>query len=179
MRWAALAALAVLVVGGLALAEDGSVPWPSEEDSPEPEQPMIIAIFPFGCRAQTDWPHLSGHVLGTINVTARTECPQPVPQIYVETQLYRCSLLAIGRFCLGGWVPHGIKGIDIRFYATLAKANSAGPCVDGHYRAWSYHWIIGPDGKRYITWSSSPTIRIACPHLLHHNFNMSSQIAML
>jgi len=28
MRWAALAALAVLAVGGLALAEDGSVEWP-------------------------------------------------------------------------------------------------------------------------------------------------------
>jgi hypothetical protein len=28
MRWAALAALAVLAMGGLALAEDGSVEWP-------------------------------------------------------------------------------------------------------------------------------------------------------
>jgi len=106
MRWVVVVALAVMLMGSLTWAEDGSVSWPPEESlhfedilQILDEEPTMLRILPFGCRVQTHYPHLSRHVPGKINVIATVECELIIPQLYIETQLYRCRF-AIGNFCL-------------------------------------------------------------------------------
>jgi len=76
---------------------------------------------PYGCYGQTDRPHKSTHVPGTINVVARTSCAVPVNEICVKTRLYRWK--CFGPFCW--WSAVGNLGTDLRFGSSLARANSA------------------------------------------------------
>src|SRR4051794_21715336 len=46
-----------------------------------------LALAAAGCYGQTDQPHPSTHVPGTVNVQARTVCPGFA--VYVSTALYR------------------------------------------------------------------------------------------
>lgn len=100
-----------------------------------------------GCYGQTDSPHASGHVYGTVNVVARTVCPTTD---YVSTELYRSRWW--------GWESLG-SGANTR-YGT-ATTNAAGPCATGDiytYLGDSYHEGSGA-GYAY----TSNQNRFTCP----------------
>lgn len=99
--------------------------------------PNALAPNPIGCYGQTDAPHNSSHVTGTINVVARTVCPGiNVTTIHVDTILYRfngATYVAVGPFS-----PNTASG------ASSVSTNSAttGECVPGTYQGASNHYVI-------------------------------------
>jgi hypothetical protein len=100
-----------------------------------------------GCYGQTDQPHPSGHVAGTVNVVARTVCPS---DDYVAVDQYRSRWY--------GWQGWG-SGSDTGYGS--ASANAAGGCSAGHtytYLAESYHEAAGY-GYAY----TSNSRRFTCP----------------
>lgn len=112
---------------------------------------------PYGCFGQTDSPHKSSHVAGSVNVVARTTCAVPVPEIVVGTILEKQTCVV---FCW--WSAVGGSGLDRRYNTSWAKTNSAAtPCVSGKYRGNSFHIVRGADGKIYET-VTSKTATITC-----------------
>src|SRR3982751_562695 len=55
--------------------------------------PAVAAdqVFSEYCELIVNHPHASGHVSGTINVTAVIKCPIPMTSIYIDTELQRFS----------------------------------------------------------------------------------------
>ena len=102
---------------------------------------------PYGCIGQTDNPHRSTHTGGvTFNVIAWTECDVSLPEIYVNTQLYKrdCGW----PWC--GWSVYGDPNPKTDYDKQYLETNSAGaPCVNGEYKGTSSHYIIGADGNFY------------------------------
>jgi hypothetical protein len=85
-----------------------------------------------GCYGQTDQPHPSSHVNGTVNVVARTVCPAAD---YVSVNQYRSRWY--------GWQGWG-SGSNSAY--GRATANAAGGCSSGDtytYLAESYHEASG------------------------------------
>ena len=85
-----------------------------------------------GCYGQTDQPHPSSHVNGTVNVVARTVCPAAD---YVSVNQYRSRWY--------GWQGWG-SGSNAAY--GRATANAAGGCSSGDtytYLAESYHEASG------------------------------------
>ncbi len=86
-------------------------------------------VFQYGCYGQTDRPHLSSHVPGTVNVVARTVCPGE--SVYVQTSLYRDRWYG----------PQFLdSGSNSGFGST--STNAAWNCSGSGtytYRAYSYH----------------------------------------
>ena len=85
-----------------------------------------------GCYGQTDQPHPSSHVNGTVNVVARTVCPAAD---YVSVYQYRSRWY--------GWQGWG-SGSNAAY--GRATANAAGGCSSGDtytYLAESYHEASG------------------------------------
>ena len=127
------------------------VPWPDDhEGSGGTAATSFSTQFdpnPYGCIGQTDNPHKSTHTGGTtINVIARTKCNVSVPEIYVNTQLYKrdCGW----PWC--GWSPYAPDNPKTDYNKSLLQTNSAsGPCVNGEYKGTSSHYIIGADGNFY------------------------------
>lgn len=100
-----------------------------------------------GCYGQTDQPHPSSHVNGTVNVVARTVCPAPD---YVAVDQYRSRWY--------GWQGWG-SGSNSAY--GNASANAAGGCGSGNtytYLAESYHEATGV-GYAY----TSNSRRFTCP----------------
>lgn len=100
-----------------------------------------------GCYGQTDQPHPSSHVNGTVNVVSRTVCPTTD---YVSVAQYRSRWY--------GWQSWG-SGSQTR-YGT-ATANAAGACASGDtytYLANGYH---EGQGAGYAYTSNSR--RFTCP----------------
>jgi hypothetical protein len=58
----------------------------------------------YGCYGQTDYPHLSSHNPGYVNVEARTWCAVWMPWLYVKTDLYR------SRWWGWEWLAWGSRG---------------------------------------------------------------------
>ena len=85
------------------------------------------------CYGQTDRPHRSSHVLGNVNVVARTVCPGH--SVYVSTALYR------DRWYGQQFLDDGAN----RGYSQV-KTNAAWRCAGTGtytYRAYSYHEATG------------------------------------
>jgi hypothetical protein len=94
-------------------------------------QPNLIGGVS-GCYGQTDQPHPSSHVNGTVNVVARTVCPA---SDYVSVNQYRSRWY--------GWQGWG-SGSNSAY--GRATANAAGGCSSGDtytYLAESYHEASG------------------------------------
>lgn len=84
--------------------------------------------LPAGCYGQTDVPHPSHHVGGTVNVTARTVCPGYTD--YVSVALYRSR-----------WYGWQVRGTGSQTKYAKAQANAADNGCGGvhNYLASSYH----------------------------------------
>ena len=95
-------------------------------DSRTPIQPDA---FQSSCYGQTDRPHLSSHVPGTVNVIARTVCPGE--SVYVETALYRDRWYGLQFLDSGSKSAFGSV-------STNAAWNCSGTGTYA-YRAYSYH----------------------------------------
>lgn len=109
--------------------------------------PSLVMGGSAGCYGQTDQPHASGHVAGTVNVVARTVCPT---QDYVSVAQYRSRWY--------GWESWG-SGSNSAY--GKAQANAAGGCAMNDtytYLANSYHWGSGA-GEAY----TSNSARFTCP----------------
>lgn len=53
-------------------------------------QAASIVHNPWNCFVQADYPHLSSHIPGTINVVGKTAgCSQPQPSLFVQIELQR------------------------------------------------------------------------------------------
>lgn len=115
-------------------ASDTLVLSPMNRKSDGPIAQALLA-----CEGQTNDPHKSTHVPGTVNVVATTVCPSPQTTVHVETTLYK----DVG----GSWVPWGSTGSSTQFNAVFASANSAGTCQSGQYLGFSYHYVIFTTGQ--------------------------------
>ncbi len=150
----AIAVTMIFTGVGTATASEGPPPGNEPELVPISEitgeqgmAPLAITAPPgITCYGQTDQPHPSGHVSGTVNSVARTVCPATN---YVEVQQYRSRWY--------GWQKWGNKGTNTS-YGT-AQANSADVCAIGDeytYLAESYHTAAGygyaytSNSKRFI-----------------------------
>lgn len=109
--------------------------------------PSLVLGGTYGCYGQTDQPHASGHVAGTVNVVARTVCPT---QDYVSVAQYRSRWY--------GWESWGF-GSNSGY--GKAQANASGRCAMGDiytYLADSYHSGSGA-GEAY----TSNSAEFTCP----------------
>lgn len=110
-------------------------------------QPLLAVGVTPGCYGQTDQPHASGHVAGTVNVVGRTVCPT---DDYVSISQSRSRW-----YGWQGWGSGGGSGFG------RATANAAGGCTTGEtytYDAESYHEGTGA-GYAYTNNSA----RFTCP----------------
>lgn len=101
---------------------------------------------PTSCWGQTDMPHRSYHVPGTVNVVARTWCTFPTT-VYVSTQLarQRCFLI----FCW--W---STQASNAATGVTRVQTNAAGFCQRGWWRGGSFHTaLIG--GRTAYGWTAN------------------------
>lgn len=146
----------------IAIADEGG-PDPNTPSSPS-DAPLVqtastgkanetdqaLIPNPYGCVGTTNNPHRSSHVPGTVNVIAHTYCSVAVPEIHVQTTLFRWQCW--GPFCW--YAAYGSTGSDTQHWRNHVQANSAGQCITGWYKGESYHYIIGYDGIRYEAWTS-------------------------
>jgi hypothetical protein len=83
-----------------------------------------------GCYGQTDRPHLSSHVPGSINVVGRTVCSGYV--VYIEIRLYRSRWF--------GWEQRGFGSGSAPNIIERNASESAAACSGTHdYLGSSYH----------------------------------------
>jgi hypothetical protein len=118
--------------------------------APKTAGPAIAAVVIGGvgsCYGQTDQPHPSSHVNGTVNTVSRTVCPSTD---YVDLYQYRSRWY--------GWQSWG-HGSNTAF--GTASANAAGNCGSGDtytYLGSAYHEAAG-FGYAY----TSNSRRFTCP----------------
>ena len=125
-----------------------------------PTQEAISPTSSAYCDVETDYPHKSTHVPGTINVVGRTRCNVSMNVIGVRTVLEKGNL-CIGLFCL--WYTRvGTWGENQQNYRTQVQANSAASCVSGVYRGYSEHWGAFPSGHSFFSNSWSAAVSINC-----------------
>ncbi len=115
---------------------------------------------PWGCFSKTDYPHLSSHQPGTINVVGWTRgcsAPQPTLTVHVELQVRR------GPYPLFWWWETIATGINGCQNCTQVKAN-AGTCDPGQhvYRGKTYSSMTGLDGQTYSATSYSQQATLYC-----------------
>jgi hypothetical protein len=143
-------AFAVLVVPGSAGANPGPQPVAPASDQHRAQTPrpgeypssaplngrstggsaITPNLAPSGCYGQTDRPHLSTHVPGSVNVVARTVCYGYLD--YVTTDLYRSRWY--------GWEWRASGNMTAYNNAQANAAESAADCDGTHdYLAQSYH----------------------------------------
>lgn len=114
------------------------------------------AVSPSGCMGQSNNPHRSGHVPGTINAEARTYCNNPVPELYARAELLR--------FYSGAWrVVHSNYGLDFQKVEVSAFANEPYCSGTSYYALDSYHEVIDVDRQPYWGWTASPVVSFNCP----------------
>jgi hypothetical protein len=93
-----------------------------------------------GCYGQTDRPHLSIHVPGSVNVVGRTVCSGFV--VYIEIRLYRSRWF--------GWEQRGFGSGSFPNIVERNAAESAADCAGTHdYLGSSYH--ESSDGRSATT----------------------------
>lgn len=127
--------VAALALPAVAQEPDSTDPGAETQDIAPLQQPTGFgtqALQP-GCYGQTDQPHRSGHVPGTVNVVARTVCWAYT--VFVSTSLYRHRWY--------GWqfLAHGE-----RTSYNYVDTNAAWYCAGSGtytYRADSYHEATG------------------------------------
>ena len=152
----------ILVAIGVVLA---AVPVLAHEDEDPPPPPGSIAELqsedggynPYGCFGQTDNPHKSSNTWAA-NVHAKSECAVNVPEIHVETQLYKEICPICGFAVIGPLAP------DWGVNEKLLEVNSAGPspCENGKYKGTSSHSVIGANGIQYIAFTENIQIINNC-----------------
>jgi len=133
------------------------VPWPDTKGGGSATTVMAFSMAdsfpnPYGCYGQTDYPHRSNTPPNNANVHAFTECSVNVPEIHVDTQLFKRSCTA-WVFC--EWKAWGPVGEETRYDRYIARANSAGPCQNGKYKGSSSHYIVGADDNFYYAFTSN------------------------
>jgi hypothetical protein len=102
-----------------------------------------LALAP-GCYGQTDRPHSSSHVNGSINVVARTVCSGL--GVHVDVTLYRSRWY--------GWEQRGYGSKNGTSSVSTNAAESAAACDGTHdYLANSYH--SASDGRYAYTSNSA------------------------
>ncbi|GGF15026.1 hypothetical protein GCM10011399_06170 [Subtercola lobariae] len=85
------------------------------------------------CTIKTNYPHNSGHVFGTVNVTADVLCSAPVGGLNVNVALQRNgATTSTGRSQNGG--------------QNYLSANAAVGCVNGRYQGLSHISVTFPAG---------------------------------
>lgn len=164
----AIVLLSPLAAPGTSSADPGggaSAPAASNRKMPAPQPgnfPSIASLksgssqgggatpaLTYNCYGQTDQPHLSTHVPGTVNVTARTVCSGHV--VYVTTNLYRSR-----------WYGWELRGSDNTTGVGTATDNAAeNNCGGTHdYLATSYHENL--DDGSYANTSNTSNGSLTC-----------------
>ncbi len=122
-----------------------------------------FGVNEWGCYGQTENPHRTTHGgVPVVNVHARSACPNDdVPYLWVETELHR-EYNCVFSTCFGiePWGPPSNDDVENgRFVDTYSE----GPCLDTtYYKGISAHLMIGPDGNRYIAFTTKRA-RVTCP----------------
>ncbi len=130
LAWAVTAAPAHAGTAGKPAPQPGQYPATAGLQSSTGKGTAAPALSPGGCYGQTDRPHLSTHVPGSVNVVARTVCAGFYD--YVSTGLYRSRWY--------GWELRGTGNATAYNQATDNADESAADCDGTHdYLAQSYH----------------------------------------
>ena len=82
----------------------------------------------------TQYPHKSTHVPGTVNVVTVVTCTAPVPQINIRAALYRNGILV---------KDSGQKAV---YNSPSAQNNAAVTCSNGSYQGWGSFGVLFPPG---------------------------------
>jgi len=140
MRKIRVAVVATIVTVGVVLSGSPASAAPRDpEPSPRVDAPATTeltsgdvgteALAP-GCYGQTDRPHLSTHVPGSVNVVGRTVCSGTV--VYIEIRLYRSRWY--------GWQQRGFGSGSQPNFVERNASESAADCSGTHdYLGSSYH----------------------------------------
>ena len=106
------------------------------------------------CALQVNYPHLSTHVPGTVNVTASTTCTAPVTYINMKVGLYYNGTLV---------TQNSFSGYN----TTEVDGNAAAPCQNGTYTGAATAAVTFPPGyepsPQNLGPVYSPNISITCP----------------
>jgi hypothetical protein len=116
--------------------------------SPAPDGSGEYLIVAASCYGQTDLPHRSTHVPGSVNVVARTTCNFPTAMT-VSTSLQRQKCLWI--FCWWSSLSSGYyagTGLSI-------STNAAAFCQKGWWRGSSSHTAVFPTGGTGYAWTAN------------------------
>ena len=116
------------------------------QENPATLQHSFLAL---DCAGQTDRPHKSVHVPGTVNVVGRTTCFGSVPfmSIAIRLDIQKCFL----GIC---WWKYVSSASNTKTsWGTVVRANTAGPCVSGEYRGTSSHRAIDGAGVEWTAYT--------------------------
>jgi hypothetical protein len=110
------------------------------------------------CTGQTDHPHKSNHVPGTVNVEAHTTCTGDVPFISVTARLYFRSDTT------GTWTELEVGHKSSSAGQSEIKMNAAEPCQTGYYYGRGEHRVQYPGGTEVTELfpTQSPQVSITC-----------------
>lgn len=104
----------------------------------------------YGCYGQTDRPHRSTHVPGTVNVISQTYCSIAMSSLYVAVDLYKVEWW--------GWDKDFISSnVNAGAGTSRVRTNTSGTCNSGDYEGQGYHQVQFPNG----TWGSAATLNSA------------------
>ena len=112
----------------------------------------------WNCDAISEHPHNSGHFPGNVNAVSSIECNVVMQQLTISTTLQK--LTCVWFYCW--WNQFAPTGTDTRHDSSWARSNSAADCQDGIYRAWSYQYLVWPNGDPESGWTLSETANITC-----------------
>jgi hypothetical protein len=96
------------------------------------------ALSIISCTLQVNDPHKSGHVPGTINVTATIQCSQAVTALYIAVRLYYISS--------NGNEYEVASGSNSNSGKSFIQGNAATSCFNGTFAADANGTITSPPG---------------------------------
>jgi hypothetical protein len=132
------------------LGDDGA-----DADNPCVESTEEETVGIVNCSLRVDWPHLSGHKTGTINVEAKVECNAPVAGIEMTVGLARDGQEVVSHTIANSGVA-SLKG----------NVATTPPCVSGAYQGAAAALVTFPSpslATGHTLNGNSPTLPITCP----------------
>ncbi len=136
------------------VADHESPPIPVESLS-SADQSFLASAQDFWCTLTINYPHASGHVSGTINVTGSVSCPVTMTEMFLQVHLQKSTGAS--------WAG---PSKDL-FNTTWLNTNAATSCSSGagSYRGRAYTEVRPPAGWSPAMQSQtkySPYVSVAC-----------------
>lgn len=115
--------------------------------TPKPRSQGSVSAMQVSCYGQTDQPHRSTHLPGSVNVIGRTVCDAPVIRLALEIRLYHYECW--WQWWPPGWVCNWVQKTFMPYSNNglpSIQGDAAAPCEPGDWGATTVHWVTWPDG---------------------------------